>query len=232
MFLVDLQSSKIDGSEKVGLSACASSYAPASSKGNEKTSSSGEQLEVPLPSKAPGETQSVVSRGRAASSVSSNSDCPGAVSASGHRGLSPSSSVGSLSSEKSSLNPHAKEFKLNPNARSFVPSQGSPRPPSPVADSSFYHPSVSHMHGMPMNFGIPPSFAGHQPVVYNPQVAQMQSPQPYYPHGPQYGQQMLVGQPRQLFYMPSYQPVRKFFIMNEFYGTHEIEHSVLTGNAV
>ncbi|KAK3220380.1 hypothetical protein Dsin_014350 [Dipteronia sinensis] len=207
----DLQSSKIDGSEKVGLSACASSYAPASSKGNEKTSSSGEQLEVPLPSKAPGETQSVVSRGRAASSASSNSDCPGAVSASSHRGLSPSSSVGSLSSEKSSLNPHAKEFKLNPNARSFVPSQGSPRPPSPVADSSFYHPSVSGVPHMHMNFGIGPSFAGHQPpLVYNPQVAQMQSPQPYYPHGPQYGQQMLVGQPRQLFYMPSYQPEMQY----------------------
>ncbi|KAL5757417.1 hypothetical protein ACOSP7_020028 [Xanthoceras sorbifolium] len=209
-----LQSSKIDGSEKAGLSAGATSYAPscASSKGNEKTSSSGEQLEVPLPSKALGETQSVVSRGRPASSASSSSDCPGAVSASSGPGLSPSSSVGSLSSEKSSLNPHAKEFKLNPNARSFVPSISSPRPLSPVADSSFYHPSsvsgVPHMHGVP--FGIGPSFAGHQPVIYNPQVAPMQSPQAYYPHGPQYGQQMLVGQPRQLFYMPSYQPEMQY----------------------
>jgi hypothetical protein len=50
----------------------------------------------------------VNSRGRPGSSASSNSDCAGALLASSGPGLSPSSSMGSLSSEKSTLNPYAK----------------------------------------------------------------------------------------------------------------------------
>ncbi|XP_044486896.1 polyadenylate-binding protein-interacting protein 3-like isoform X2 [Mangifera indica] len=192
----------IDGSDGVGLSANASSYAPscAPSKSNEKTSSPCEQPEVPAPSKAPSEPQSINSHGRPGSSVSSNSECAVSASASSGPGLSPSSSVGSLSSERSTLNPHAREFKLNPYAKSFVPSQAAARPQSPVTDSPFYHPpnvsAVPHIPGMPVGFG---------PVMYNPQVA-MQPPQAFYHlHGPQYGQQMVVSQPRPLFYMPTYQ---------------------------
>lgn len=201
-----------DGADKVGQSANATSYSTfhVLSKGNEKTSSHGEPLDATASGKAPGEPQSVNSRGRPGSSASSNSERAAAASASSGPGLSPSSSVGSLSSEKSTLNPHAKEFKLNPNAKSFTPSQASPRPLSPVADNAFYHPpnvsAVPHMHGLPVGFGMGPSLAAHQPVIY-PQVAPMQSPQTYYhPHGPQYGQQMLVGQSRPVFYMPNYQP--------------------------
>jgi len=118
--------------------------------------------------------------------------------------------VVSLSSEKSTLNPYAKEFKLNPNAKSFVPSQSPLRPASPVSDGSFYFPSVPHMHSMPGGMGIGPSFA-HQPVMFNPQVAPMQSPQAYFhPNGPQYGQQMILGHPRPVLYMPTYPPEMQF----------------------
>ncbi|KAB2033328.1 hypothetical protein ES319_D04G009700v1 [Gossypium barbadense] len=130
-------------------------------------------------------------------------------SASGGFGLSPSSSMGSLSSEKSTLNPHAKEFKLNPNAKSFTPSQTPVRPLSPVSDGSFYYQTqmspLPHMH-MPVSFGIGPSFPGHQPVIFNPQVAPIQSPQAYFhPNGPQYGQQMVLGQRQVVYYQPEMQ---------------------------
>ncbi|KAH9713519.1 LsmAD domain-containing protein [Citrus sinensis] len=200
------------GTIKVGRSANATPYSTSHvlSKGNEKTSSHGEPVDVAASCKAPGEPQSVNSRGRPGSSASSNSDRAAATSASSGPGLSPSSSMGSLSSEKSTLNPYAKEFKLNPNAKSFTPSQASARPLSPVADNAFYHPpnvsAVPHMHGLPVGFGMGPSLAAQQPVIY-PQIAPMQSPQTYYhPHGPQYGQQMLVGQSRPVFYLPNYQP--------------------------
>uniref|UniRef100_A0A7N0TWI7 LsmAD domain-containing protein n=1 Tax=Kalanchoe fedtschenkoi TaxID=63787 RepID=A0A7N0TWI7_KALFE len=123
-------------------------------------------------------------------------------------GLSPSSSIGSISSEKSTLNPHAKEFKLNPNAKSFVPTQTNSRPLSPVSNGSFYYPnSVPHMPMMPVGVGIGPPFAGHQPVIYNPQGAPLQSPQGYYhPNGPQYGQHMVLGPTRPVMYMPGYPP--------------------------
>uniref|UniRef100_A0A5B7ASG1 Putative polyadenylate-binding protein-interacting protein 4 isoform X1 n=1 Tax=Davidia involucrata TaxID=16924 RepID=A0A5B7ASG1_DAVIN len=212
----DSQSSlraKKDGSDKGGLSPNATAYAPShvsSSKG-EKISSSNEQLEDAASAKTQGTTQSANSCRRPGSSTSSTSDCGGAALASSGPGLSPSSSVGSLSSEKSTLNPHAKEFKLNPNAKSFMPSQTPLRPASPVSDGSFYFPTnmpaVPHMHGMPVGFGIGPSFAGHQPVIFNPQTAPMQSPQAYFhPNGPQYGQQMILGHPQQVLYMPSYPP--------------------------
>ncbi|XWS20097.1 hypothetical protein CRYUN_Cryun31cG0071800 [Craigia yunnanensis] len=210
---VDSQSllnDKIDASDKAGLYANDTTHAPANSlsKFSEKPSSSGELSEGPASSKVTGEN-SVNSRGQPGSSTSSNSDCVAAVSASSGPGLSRSSSVGSLSSEKSTLNPHAKEFKLNPNAKSFAPSQTPVRPPSPVSDGSFYYPTqmspVQHMH-MPVSFGIGPSFPGHQPVIFNPQVAPVQSPQAYFhPNGPQYGQQMLLGQRQVVYYQPEMQ---------------------------
>ncbi|KAI3789820.1 hypothetical protein L2E82_02624 [Cichorium intybus] len=119
-------------------------------------------------------------------------------------GLSPTSSMGSLTSEKSTLNPHAKEFRLNPNAKSFVPSPAPVRAASPVSDASFYYPP--HMHAMPLGIGmgVGPPFPPHQPVIFGPQGT---PPQTYFhPNAPQYGQQMLVGQPRQVVYMPTYPP--------------------------
>ncbi|PKA59171.1 hypothetical protein AXF42_Ash001264 [Apostasia shenzhenica] len=78
-----------------------------------------------------------------------------AISGSVSRGpsLSPSSSMGSLSSEKSTLNPNAKEFKLNPNAKSFTPSS-SFRPPVAMPEGSIYYtgnlPAVPPMQSLPM----------------------------------------------------------------------------------
>ncbi|KAL2926242.1 Polyadenylate-binding protein-interacting protein 3 [Bienertia sinuspersici] len=147
-------------------------------------------------------------RGRPGSSASSTSETGATTTAPSGPALSPSSSMGSLSSEKSTLNPNAKEFKFNPNAKSFVPSQSPLRPPSPVNDSSFYYPTtmpaVPHMHGMPVGIGVGPSFPGPQPMLFNPQAAAMQS-QGYFPaNAPQYGQQMILGHPRQVMYMPGY----------------------------
>ncbi|KAI3463238.1 hypothetical protein Pfo_019901 [Paulownia fortunei] len=197
---------KKESSDKIALSPNATAFDPshASSKGHEKVSSSNELSEGAVPPKRQVTASSLV---RPSSSASSTSDRGGATSTSAGRGLSSSSSVGSLSSEKSTLNPHAKEFKLNPNAKSFMPSQTPLRPSSPVADSPFYYPanmaSMTQMHGMPVGIGIGPSFAAQQPVIFNPQAAPM--PQPYYhPNGPQYGQQMVIGQPRPVLYMPSY----------------------------
>ncbi|XP_075505245.1 polyadenylate-binding protein-interacting protein 3-like isoform X1 [Primulina tabacum] len=198
---------KIENSDKVGLSPNATAYDPShtSTKVQEKASSSSMPLEGTIPPKTQGTATSIA---RPSSSASSTSDRGGgAPSTSAGRGLSPSSSVGSLSSEKSTLNPHAKEFKLNPNAKSFVPSLTTLRSPSPVADSSFYYPAnmtaVPHMPGMPVGVGIGPSFAPPQPVIFNPQAAHV--PQPYYhPSAAQYGQQMIIGQPRPVMYMPTY----------------------------
>ncbi|CAI9757695.1 unnamed protein product [Fraxinus pennsylvanica] len=207
----DMQSSlrsKKESSDKGGLSPNATAYDPphAPSKGQEKASSSNELAQVAVPSKP---QVRVTSHARPSSSASSTSDRGGATSTAG-RGLSPSSSVGSLSSEKSTLNPYAKEFKLNPNAKSFIPSQTPLRPASPVApDGSFYYQAnmaaVPQMHGMPVGIGIGPSFAAQQPIMFNQQATQM--PQQYFhPNGPQYGQQMIIGQPRQVLYMPTYPP--------------------------
>ncbi|KAL6996288.1 Polyadenylate-binding protein-interacting protein 3 [Sarracenia purpurea var. burkii] len=215
----DLQSSlslrsKKDGADIGGLSQNVTSYSSTSlglSKGQENISSPSEQTIDAAPVKPLGVTQSGRSRGRPSSSASSTSECGGAAaSASSGPGLSPSSSLGSLSSEKSTLNPHAKEFKLNPNAKSFIPSQTPLRPASPVSDGSFYFPTnaaaVPHMHGMPVGIGMGPPFA-HQSVIFNPQIAPMQSPPAYFhPNGPQYGQQMILGHPRQVIYMPTYPP--------------------------
>ncbi|TYI78782.1 hypothetical protein E1A91_D06G238200v1 [Gossypium mustelinum] len=206
-----LLNDKLDGSDKTVPSVNSTTHAQSSSlsKVSEKPSASGDLTEGPASSKVTGETPSVNTRGQPGSSKPSNSDCVAVSLASSGPGLSPSSSMGSLSSEKSTLNPHAKEFKLNPNAKSFTPSQTSVRPPSPVSDGSFYYQTpvspVPHMH-MPVNFGIGPSFPGHQPVVFNPQVAPMQSPQAYFhPTGPQYGQPMLLGQRQVMYYQPDMQ---------------------------
>ncbi|RDX76156.1 Polyadenylate-binding protein-interacting protein 4 [Mucuna pruriens] len=195
---------KKDGSDKGVLSPNASSYAPSShtsSKTHEKRGSHGDLLEGSASGKANGETKSVNSRG-----TPSGSDSVGGMAASSGPGISPCSSFGSLSSEKSALNPNAKEFKLNPNAKSFIPSPA--RPPTPVSDGSFYFPAnvttVPSMPGMPMGIGIGPTFAGPQPIIYNPQVAQMPSQAYFHPNAPQYGQ--LLGHPRQAVYMPSYLP--------------------------
>lgn len=207
----DLQPLKKDGSDEEILPNVVS-HAPscAPSKHNEKLNPP-ELSDDPGSGKSRGEVQMLNSRGLPGSSVSLNSD--GAAGTSSGSVLSPSSSVGSLSSDKSTLNPRAKEFKLNPNAKSFTPSQAPVRPPSPASssDGSFYYPSnipaVPHMHGMPYGVGIGPSFAGHQPVVFNPMVPPMQSPHGYVqPNGPQYAQPMLLGHPRHAMYMPGYQP--------------------------
>lgn len=99
-----------ESSDKGGLSANATAYAPArpSSKAQEKISSSTEPSEVSKSLKSQGTAQSASSRVRPSSSASSTSECGAVASASGGPGLSPSSSVGSLSSEKSTLNPNAK----------------------------------------------------------------------------------------------------------------------------
>lgn len=214
--LEDLQSSmrtEKDGTH-IGVS-CQNSTSHASTSlgssiGQEKRSSPGEQRDDVTPVIPLGQTQSARSRGRPGNSASSTSERGGSASAFSIPGLSPSSSLGSLTSEKSTLNPHAKEFKLNPNAKSFMPSQTPLRPASPVSDGSFYFPtSVAagpHMHGMPVGVGMGPSFA-HHPVVFNPQIAPMPLQQGYFhPNGPQYGQQMIPGHPRQVLYMPTYPP--------------------------
>ncbi|KAL8113697.1 hypothetical protein AgCh_020848 [Apium graveolens] len=118
---------------------------------------------------------------------------------------SPSSSSGSVST----LNPHAKEFKLNANAKSFTPNQTTVRPASPLSDGSYYYQAnvtaVPNIHGIPVAIGVGQSFGGHQQVLFNPQAPSMQAPQSYFhPNGPQYGQHMILGQPRQVVYMPTY----------------------------
>ncbi|XP_058743705.1 polyadenylate-binding protein-interacting protein 3-like isoform X2 [Vicia villosa] len=195
---------KKDGSDKVGLTPTnASSYAPSthiSSKIDEKTGSHGDLTGGSESVKASWETKSLNSRGR-------SDFAAGSATYSGPS-LSPSSSLGSLSSDKSTLNPYAKEFKLNPNAKSFVPSQAPVRPRSPVSDGSFYYPAnvstVPSMPTMPMGVGVGTSFAGPQPMMYNPQVAQMPSQPYFHQNGPQYGQ--IHGHPRQVLYMPNYLP--------------------------
>lgn len=115
MFYVDSRSSlnkKKDGSDIGGLSPEATSYAASSgvlSKGHEKMSLPGEQSESIVSGKLHGETQSLNSSGQPGSSTPSSS---GSALAFSGPGLSPSSSVGSLSSEKSTLNPQAKVWLI------------------------------------------------------------------------------------------------------------------------
>ncbi|XP_042052385.1 polyadenylate-binding protein-interacting protein 4-like isoform X1 [Salvia splendens] len=194
----DSNSLNKEGCAKVGLSANATAFDPSrfSSKGPDKGSFFNE---LPEGTSCPVAQGIAASLARTSSSASSTSDHGGGTSTSVVRGLSPSSSVASLSSEKSTLNPHAKEFKMNANAKSFVPFQ-SPRPSSPVAENSFYYPPL---HGFSSGVGAGPSFAAQQPVMYNPPAAPI-TQQYYNPNGPQYGQQMTVGQHQPIYYMPTY----------------------------
>ncbi|XP_076884994.1 polyadenylate-binding protein-interacting protein 3-like [Bidens hawaiensis] len=174
---------KKESSEK-GLSADATAYAP-SNAGQETVSCS------------------EVSKGEKTVKIHESTRQPASSP-----GLSPSSSMGSLSSEKSTLNPNAKEFRLNPNAKGFVPLPSPLRAQSPVPDGSFYYPNVSHMQGASVGIGMGTSFAPHQSVVYSPQTTSYQSQPPYFQPNvpPQYGQQMLLAQPRQMAYIPNYPP--------------------------
>lgn len=99
---------KKESSEKV-LSADATAYAPSNvlSKAQEAMSSS-EASEGAATVKIHEATQPAISRAQPGSSASSTSECGNAASAASAPGLSPSSSMGSLNSEKSTLNPHAK----------------------------------------------------------------------------------------------------------------------------
>ncbi|XP_011627318.1 polyadenylate-binding protein-interacting protein 4 [Amborella trichopoda] len=189
-------------------------------KSSEATSSKEECLGTSASVKASSATQSRNLRARPGSSTSSTSEGTAAASVSSGPALSPCSSMGSLSSEKSTLNPNAKEFRLNPNAKSFTPSFTPLRPAGPVAEASFYMPTtmsaVPHMHSLPMGLGnihmqIGPPFGGPQPLIYNPQAAPMPSPQAFMqPNGSLYGQQVILGQPRQVVYMPTYSPELQF----------------------
>ncbi|KAK2425135.1 polyadenylate-binding protein-interacting protein [Trifolium repens] len=199
---------KKDVIDKGVLSPNASSYAPSShiiSKSHEKMESPRDSIEDLARGKPNERTKYINSRG-----ASYGSDPVRGVAASSGPGLSPSSSVGSLSSEKSSLNPNAKEFKFNPNAKSFIPSPA--RPPNPVSDSSFYFQpnvtTVQNIPAVPMSIGIGPNFAGQQPIMYNPQVSQMPTQAYFHPNASQYGQ--LLGHPRQSLYMPNYQPEMQY----------------------
>ncbi|CAH8255616.1 unnamed protein product [Arabidopsis lyrata] len=150
------------------------------------------------------------SSGWPGSSISRNSENYAASSASNRPILSPSSSIGSLSSEKSTLNPNAKEFKLNPNAKSFKPSSPSAKSPqSPVPDGSFYYPPVPPMPGLRIRYGMGGAFPGQQhPMMYN-NTTQLSPNQTYYsPNSPQYPQQMMITQQRPVLFMPPtpYQP--------------------------
>ena len=104
METIDLQPLKKDGSDG-GILPNVASHAP--SKHNEK-SSPPELSDDPEPGKSRGEVQMLNISGRPGSSVSMNSD--GAAGTSSGPVLTPSSSMGSLSSEKSTLNPRAKVF--------------------------------------------------------------------------------------------------------------------------
>ncbi|GJS92220.1 polyadenylate-binding protein-interacting protein 3-like protein isoform X1 [Tanacetum coccineum] len=148
-----------------GLSAGATAYAPSSvmSKAQETTSSS-EVSEGPTTVKINEATQP----------ATSTSECGNVQSAASAPGLSPSSSMNSLNSEKSTLN---------------LSSIQKPR---------------ALFHRRPL---MGTSFAPHQPVMYGPQATSYQSQQPYFQSTiPQYGQQMHLGQPRQMMYMPTYPP--------------------------
>lgn len=175
---------------------------PPSSSGQGNKSSDGLAPDLTLPSKLPSAPEYVKSSQRPGSSTPLTSERVAANSAaSAAPGLSPSSSMGSLSSDKSSLNPNAKEFKLNPNAKSFTPVT-SPRPPHPPApDATYYYPNnmgATPGPGLPVGMGFPQAYGG-QPVVYNAQPGS--SPQGYmHPSGQQYGQQMMMGQTRPVYY--------------------------------
>ncbi|GAU19008.1 hypothetical protein TSUD_193460 [Trifolium subterraneum] len=139
---------KKDDFDKGVLSPNASSYAPSShviSKSHEKMGFPRDSTEGLAHCKPNEKTKYLNSRG-----ASYGSDTVRGVAASSGPGLSPSSSVGSLSSEKSSLNPNAKVSQMptqayfHQNAPQYVQLLGHPRqalymPPSyqPVRTTMF-----------------------------------------------------------------------------------------------
>ncbi|CAN8288036.1 unnamed protein product [Cochlearia groenlandica] len=130
------------------------------------------------------------------SSISKISENSAASSPSSRPILSPCSSLGSVSSDKSTLNPNAKEFKLNPNAKSFKPSPTATPPRSPVHDGSFYYPPLPPMPGSHILYGMGgATYPGQQqqPMMYNNNTTQISPNQSYYsPNSPQYTQQRPV----------------------------------------
>ncbi|CAN7083703.1 unnamed protein product [Brassica oleracea var. botrytis] len=149
---------------------------------------------------------------RPGSSISRNPENSATSSPSSRPMLSPSSSIGSYSSEKSTLNPNAKEFKPNPNAKSFKPSPTATRPQSPVPEGSFYYPPLPPMPGIHIVYGMGAAFPGQHPVMYN-NTPQLGPNQTYYsPNSPQYPQQMMVGPQRPALFMPPppYQPEMQY----------------------
>ncbi|RLN08125.1 polyadenylate-binding protein-interacting protein 4 isoform X1 [Panicum miliaceum] len=181
---------------------------PPSSSHAYEPSSSGQGFKSPetpdstVSVKHPSAVEPVTSSQRPGSSTSSTSERIAANSVASAPGLSPSSSIGSLTSEKSTLNPNAKEFKLNPNAKSFTPSASLRPPPPPASDASYYYPNnmlaAPLGSGLPVGMGFPPAYGG-QPVMYNTQPGT--PPQGYmHPTGAQYGQQMMMGQTRPVYY--------------------------------
>ncbi|CAN6928220.1 unnamed protein product [Brassica oleracea] len=149
---------------------------------------------------------------RPGSSISRNPENSATSSPSSRPMLSPSSSIGSYSSEKSTLNPNAKEFKPNPNAKSFKPSPTATRPQSPVPEGTFYYPPLPPMPGIHIVYGMGAAFPGQHPVMYN-NTPQLGPNQTYYsPNSPQYPQQMMVGPQRPALFMPPppYQPEMQY----------------------
>ncbi|RLN34342.1 hypothetical protein C2845_PM03G26330 [Panicum miliaceum] len=116
-------------------------------------SSAPETLDSTISVKHPSAVEPVTSSQRPGSSASSTSERIAANSFASAPGLSPSTPIGSLTSEKSTMNPNAKEFKLNPNAKSFTP-LASLRPLHPPAsDTSYYYPN--NMPAAPLGTGLP-----------------------------------------------------------------------------
>ncbi|XP_040376621.1 polyadenylate-binding protein-interacting protein 4-like [Oryza brachyantha] len=184
-------------SEDLEVPSSSSHASEPSSSGQVKKSSESLPAET-LSGKLTYSAEYVHSSQRPGSSASSTSERIAANSVACAPGLSPSSSMGSLSSEKSSLNPNAKEFKLNPNAKSFTPSTSlRPPQPPPASDGPYYY--ANNMPTAPLGPPMFPPAYGGQPMVYNAQPGP--SPQGYmHPAGPQYGQQMMMGQTRPVYY--------------------------------
>jgi hypothetical protein len=158
-----------------------------SSSGQGNKSSDSLTPDSTVPRKVPSAHEYMNPSQRPGSSTSSTSERVAANSVASAPGLSPSSSMGSLSSDKSSLNPNAKEFKLNPNAKSFTPLTSLRPPHPPASDGQYYYPSnmptTPSGPGLPVGMGFPPAYGG-QPFVYNAQPGP--SPQGYmHPSGPQ-----------------------------------------------
>ncbi|KAH0925909.1 hypothetical protein HID58_018165 [Brassica napus] len=196
----------VSGLDDTKADAAASDPASVQWRASDKQSSTDGKLAGPLTDRGKSEWPGTsISRNPENSAASSTSSLPM---------LSPSSSIGSYSSEKSTLNPNAKglliqEFKLNPNAKSFKPSPTATRPQSPVPEGSFYYPPLPQMTGIHIGYGMGAAFPGQQPMVYHNTMQPGPNQTFYPPNGPQYHpQQIIAGQQRPVLFMPPspYQP--------------------------